>query len=101
MMRRASLPTFISILAVAPALSQSQPSAPRAIPLPDTLGASFAAADTLTGRSGPADYARPISVFRHRAGQISVARGCYIRPRPDLGERLLDDGGASDLASTA
>ena len=38
------------------ALAQNQPSVPRAIPLPDTLGANFAVTDTLTGKSAPGDY---------------------------------------------
>jgi len=52
-LRRAALPL---LLGVAPMMAQNQVSVPRAIQLPDTLGANFPAADTLTGTSGPADY---------------------------------------------
>lgn len=54
MMRRLGL-VLASIFA-APAFAQTPASAPRAIQLPDTMGANFPAADTLTGTSGPADY---------------------------------------------
>ncbi|HWC72374.1 MAG TPA: hypothetical protein VG454_00455, partial [Gemmatimonadales bacterium] len=57
-MRAAYLPlsTVLSILVAAPAFPQSQQSVPRAIPLPDTLGANFSVTDTLTGSSAPSDY---------------------------------------------
>jgi hypothetical protein len=63
-MRRLYLATLLSMLATAPALSQSQQSVPRAIALPDTAGANFAVTDTLTGTSGPADYDFLIGTWR-------------------------------------
>lgn len=42
-------------LMATPALAQ-QPAAPRAIQLPDTLGANFPVTDTLTGKSEAGDY---------------------------------------------
>ena len=55
-MRRLYLPTLLSILTSTAAFSQNQQAVPRAIRLPDTLGANFAVTDTLTGKSAPADY---------------------------------------------
>ena len=45
-----------SLILAPPAIAQTTASVPRAIQLPDTMGANFPAADTLTGTSGPADY---------------------------------------------
>jgi hypothetical protein len=39
-----------------PALAQNDAPVPRAVELPDTLGANFSVADTLTATSGPSDY---------------------------------------------
>ena len=55
MMRRLHLAALISIVSSTPLVAQNEGSV-RAISLPDTLGANFAVTDTLTGRSGPADY---------------------------------------------
>jgi hypothetical protein len=43
-------------VAAAPATAQNQAPVPRAIKLPDTLGANFNVTDTLTGKSEPGDY---------------------------------------------
>lgn len=56
MMRRVQLAVMASIVAATPALSQNQAPVARAIPLPDTLGANFDVADTLSARSAPGDY---------------------------------------------
>src|SRR5687768_10458535 len=64
MMRRLHLPSLVLILAAVPAFAQTQGSLPRAIPLPDTVGANFAVTDTLTGKSGPADYDFLIGTWR-------------------------------------
>ena len=64
MMHRLRLATLLSIVTVAPAFAQNQESVPRAILLPDTMGANFAVTDTLTGRSEPADYEFLIGTWR-------------------------------------
>lgn len=46
---------LVSLVTAAPALAQNPKSVPRAIMLPDTLGANFAVADSLTGTSAPGD----------------------------------------------
>lgn len=56
MPRRRCLAVLLALFGAADALAQGQQSVPRAIPLPDTLGANFAVTDSLTGTSGPADY---------------------------------------------
>ena len=43
-------------LFTAPAYAQNNATAPRAIALPDTMGANFPVTDTLTGKSGPTDF---------------------------------------------
>ena len=50
-------------LAAPPALAQGT-SVPRAIPLPDTLGANVNVADTLTGTSAPGDYDFLVGMWR-------------------------------------
>lgn len=55
-MRRPPLAALLALALAAPAFAQVPESAPRAIPLPDTLGANFDVADTLTATSGPTDY---------------------------------------------
>jgi hypothetical protein len=55
-MRRLPLALLVLIVLFAPARAQNQAAVPRAIPLPDTLGANFAVTDTLAGKSEPADY---------------------------------------------
>jgi len=64
MMRRLQLAALLSSVPAASAMAQNQGAAPRAIPLPDTLGANFAVTDTLTGTSGPADYDFLIGTWR-------------------------------------
>jgi hypothetical protein len=63
MMRRLHLATLISAPTASVASAQTQESV-RAIPLPDTVGANFAVTDTLTGKSGPADYDFLIGTWR-------------------------------------
>ena len=56
MMRRSSLVAFLSALLALAAPAQDAAPVPRAIALPDTMGANFPVTDTLTGQSGSADY---------------------------------------------
>ena len=63
-MRHLCLTAVVSILAAAPVFSQSPQSVPRAISLPDTMGANFAVADTLTATSAPTDYDFLIGTWR-------------------------------------
>jgi hypothetical protein len=79
MMRRLRLATLISICTVAPAFAQNQEPVPRAILLPDTMGANFAVTDTLTGRSDPADYDFLIGTWRFTF-QARSQDGSFIPP---------------------
>ena len=63
-MRRQYRALLVSLVTTAPVFAQNPASVPRAILLPDTLGANFAAADTLTGTSGPADYDFLVGTWR-------------------------------------
>ena len=84
-MRTTSLLILVAVFATAVSLAQDQSPVPRAIHLPDTLGANFDVKDTLTGTSAPTDYdfllgtwtftfqpRRPDGTFpaRFRAGEI-------------------------------
>jgi hypothetical protein len=54
---RRSWPVVLFGVAIAlPASAPAQGAVSRAIPLPDTIGANFDVADTLTATSGPTDY---------------------------------------------
>lgn len=64
MMRPRRLALLLAVMAAPPAVAQNQAPVPRAIPLPDTLGANFNVADTLTARSGPDDYDFLIGTWR-------------------------------------
>jgi hypothetical protein len=55
-MRPLHVAALLSLVTAAPAAAQGQGPVPRAIRLPDTLGANFPVTDTLTGTSGPADF---------------------------------------------
>jgi len=61
---RLRLAALVSIVAAPSTSAQSQGSVPRAIMMPDTMGANFAVTDTLTGSSGPADYDFLIGAWR-------------------------------------
>ena len=56
MVRRLHVVALVSIVIAQPLLAQNQGPVSRVIQLPDTLGANFAVTDTLTGKSGPADF---------------------------------------------
>ena len=62
--RRLHVAALVSIAIADPLLAQNQGPVPRAIQLPDTLGANFAVADTLTAKSGPADFDFLIGTWR-------------------------------------
>ncbi len=63
MIRR--LPLILALAVVtAPLTAQTPASVPRAIQLPDTMGANFPAADTLTATSGAADYDFLVGTWR-------------------------------------
>jgi hypothetical protein len=64
MMRRPALAALAAIVLAAPVSAQDPGSVPRAIQLPDTLGANFDVADTLTATSGPADYDFLVGTWR-------------------------------------
>lgn len=99
-MGRLSLPSLALIFAAAPAFAQSQGPVPRAIPLPDTVGANFAVTDTLTGKSGPADYDFLIGTWRftfqarNRDGSFTPAfTGHWVFTRKETGGQgvLIED----------
>ena len=64
MMRQLYLAAIIAFLTATSASAQNQRPAPRAIGLPDTLGANFVVTDTLSGKSGPADYDFLVGTWR-------------------------------------
>jgi hypothetical protein len=55
---------LLSLAAAVPAAAQDRGAVPRAITLPDTLGANFDVADTLTGTSDPGDYDFLVGAWR-------------------------------------
>ena len=63
-MRYLHLAAVGSLVIAAPVLAQHPASAPRAIALPDTMGANFPVADTLAGTSGPNDYDFLVGTWR-------------------------------------
>jgi hypothetical protein len=81
----------------------------RAIPLPDTVGANFPVTDTLTGRSGPADYDFLIGTWRftfqarNRDGSFTPAfTGHWVFTRKQTGGQgvLIEDHWRPDDASS-
>lgn len=56
MNRNVLLAGLLISAAAGPIQAQDRESAPRAIPLPDTLGANFSVTDTASATSGPDDY---------------------------------------------
>ena len=63
-MRRRLCLVLASVASVAHLMAQTPAAVPRAIILPDTMGANFPAADTLTAASGPADYDFLVGTWR-------------------------------------
>lgn len=99
-MRRLRIAVLISIITAAPASGQNQASVPRAIQMPDTMGANFPMADTLTGTSGPADYDFLVGTWRftfqerHPDGSFSPAfSGHWVFTKKQTGGQgvLLED----------
>ncbi len=89
-----------SIIVAAPALAQQPASVPRAIALPDTMGANFSVADSLTGASAPGDYDFLIGTWRftfqprRRDGTFSPAfTGHWVFAKKETGGQgvLLED----------
>ena len=64
MMRGLHHALLVLFVTAVPVFAQNSQSVPRAILLPDTMGANFAAADTLTGTSGPTDYDFLVGTWR-------------------------------------
>jgi len=99
-MRRPCIAVLMSIAIAAPALAQDQASVPRAIQMPDTMGANFPVADTLTGTSGPADYDFLVGTWRftfqarQRDGSFTPAfSGHWVFTKKQTGGKgvLLED----------
>ena len=108
-MRQLHLPILLSIFAAAPALAQNQASVPRAITLPDTLGANFPVTDTLTGKSAPTDYDFLLGTWRftfqsrRRDGTFSPPfTGHWVFTRKETGGQgvLIEDHWRPDDASS-
>jgi hypothetical protein len=108
-MDRLPLAALMSIVSAAAALAQNQGSAPRAIPLPDTLGANFSVTDTLTGTSGPMDYDFLIGAWRFtfqaraRDGSFTPPfTGHWVFARKQTGDQgvLIEDHFRPDDASS-
>ena len=76
---RLGFAALVSIIMTAPASAQRQVPVPRAIMLPDTLGANFNVSDTLTGQSGPADYDFLVGAWRFTF-QARQADGAFTQP---------------------
>jgi hypothetical protein len=109
MMRRLPFVALISILTASPAFPQDQGSVPRAIPLPDTVGANFAVTDTLTGTSGAGDYDFLIGTWRftfqarRRDGAFTTPfAGHWVFTRKQTGGQgvLIEDHWRPDDASS-
>ena len=109
MMRHLRLATLISALTTTVASAQTQESVPRAIPLPDTVGANFTVTDTLTGRSGPADYDFLIGTWRftfqarRRDGSFTPPfTGHWVFTRKHTGDQgaLMEDHWRPDDAAS-
>jgi hypothetical protein len=109
MMRRRYLAALVSIVTAVPVFAQNQASVRRAIPLPDTVGANFAVADTLTGRSAPADYDFLVGMWRftfqarNRDGSFTPAfTGHWVFTKKQTGGEgvLIEDHWRPDEASS-
>jgi hypothetical protein len=70
---------LLSIVAVATASAQVKPGA-RVIPLPDTLGANFDVADSLTGTSEPGDYDFLLGLWTFTFQQRNPQDGTFTPP---------------------
>ncbi len=91
-MPRLRLTVPIWLLVATPALAQPPQSVRRAIPLPDTSGANFAVADTLTARSDATDFDFLIGTWsftfqaRNRDGSFTPAfTGHWVVSRKQTG----------------
>lgn len=109
MMRGLHHALIVLIVTAAPVFAQVPQSAPRAILLPDTMGANFAVADTLTGTSGPTDYDFLIGTWRftfqarRRDGSFTPAfTGHWVFTKKQTGGQgvLLEDHWRPDDATS-
>jgi hypothetical protein len=64
MTRALHVTAFVTVFSAAAAFAQTPKPVARAIALPDTMGANFSVADTLTGTSAPTDYDFLIGTWR-------------------------------------
>ena len=100
MLRLLTVAALVGIAIAEPVLAQSQRSAPRAIQLPDTLGANFAVTDTHTGKSAPGDFDFLIGTWsftfqsRNRDGSFTPSfTGHWVFAKKETGGQgvLLED----------
>ena len=109
MTHRLCLAVLASTVVAGPALAQNQRTVPRAVPLPDTLGANFDVADTLNARSAPGDYNFLVGTWqftfqgRNRDGTFSptfTGHWVFARKQTDGHGVLLEDHWRPDDASS-
>jgi len=108
-MRGLPLSLAVPLFLAAPLAAQNPQPAPRAIQLPDTLGANFAVTDTLTGTSAPTDYDFLIGTWRFRfqargrdGGFSPAFTGHWVFARKQTGGEgvLLEDHWRPDEAGS-
>ena len=99
---------LVTLVTGAEASAQTPGSVPRAIALPDTMGANFAVSDTLTGTSAPTDYDFLVGTWgftfqaRRRDGTFTSAfPGHWVFTRKETGGQgvLLEDHWRPDDAT--
>lgn len=107
MLRRLRL-VLASIVISTPVIGQTAVSVARAVPLPDTMGANFPAADTLTATSAPGDYDFLVGAwqftFQGRGRDGTFTRpftGHWVFTKKQTGDKgvLLEDHWRPDDAS--
>lgn len=99
---------LVLVVGAVPAVAQQPGAGARAIQLPDTMGANFDVADTLTATSGPTDYDFLVGTWRftfqarRQDGAFTPAfTGHWVFTRKQTGDQgvLLEDHWRPDDAS--
>jgi hypothetical protein len=109
MLQRLLPVALLALLSPALGFAQNQAAAPRAIPLPDTLGANFEVNDTLTGKSAAQDYDFLVGTWsftfqsRRRDGSFTAPfTGHWVFNKKETGGQgvLIEDHWRPDDASS-
>lgn len=96
------------VVGAVPAVAQQPDAVARAIQMPDTMGANFDVADTLTGTSGPTDYDFLVGAWRFTfqarrqdGGFTPAFTGHWVFTRKQTGDQgvLLEDHWRPDDAT--